>query len=168
MCCHHRLPNARYSSTAAIAGIYSQVSSVPMFKLPRVDKFKCDPQEALALASLSKRSLTLPGMGSDWEIDPDELEICRRSDGTEWELGSGASARVGSLPNKKSSHVELALLQDPAPPSASVVLTLPPQLQKGDFGTVFCDPNVLKCMMRLSATSCTSTVTLSRPFCTFV
>ncbi|BDA51135.1 probable serine/threonine-protein kinase STY8 at C-terminar half [Coccomyxa sp. Obi] len=51
-------------------------------------------QEALALASLSKRSLTLPGMGSDWEIDPDELEICRRPDGTEWELGSGASAKV--------------------------------------------------------------------------
>ncbi|KAK9902754.1 hypothetical protein WJX75_004977 [Coccomyxa subellipsoidea] len=51
-------------------------------------------QEALALASLSKKSLTLPGMQSDWEIDPDELEICRRPDGTEWELGSGASARV--------------------------------------------------------------------------
>ncbi len=56
----------------------------------------CDLQEALALASLSKRSLTLPGMGSDWEIDPDELEICRRPDGTEWELGSGASAKVTS------------------------------------------------------------------------
>lgn len=51
-------------------------------------------QEALALASLSKRSITLPGMGSDWEIDPDELEIARRPDGMEWELGSGASAKV--------------------------------------------------------------------------
>lgn len=43
---------------------------------------------------MSRKSLTLPGMKSDWEIDPDELEICRRTDGTEWELGSGASARV--------------------------------------------------------------------------
>lgn len=56
-------------------------------------------QEALALASLSKKSLTLPGMQSDWEIDPDELEICRRPDGTEWELGSGASARVSRPPD---------------------------------------------------------------------
>jgi hypothetical protein len=46
------------------------------------------------LASLSKRSLTLPGLASDWEIDPDELVIERRADGTEWELGSGASAKV--------------------------------------------------------------------------
>ena len=46
------------------------------------------------LASLSKRSLTLPGLASDWEIDPDELEIERRADGTEWELGSGASAKA--------------------------------------------------------------------------
>ncbi len=43
---------------------------------------------------MSRKSLTLPGMKSDWEIDPDELEICRRTDGSEWELGSGASARV--------------------------------------------------------------------------
>lgn len=46
------------------------------------------------LASVSKRSLTLPGLKSDWEIDPDELVIERLPDGTEWELGSGASARV--------------------------------------------------------------------------
>ncbi|CAK0785070.1 hypothetical protein CVIRNUC_008276 [Coccomyxa viridis] len=51
-------------------------------------------QEALALASLAKRSLTLPGMQSDWEIDPDELEIARKPDGTEWRLGTGASAHV--------------------------------------------------------------------------
>ena len=33
-------------------------------------------------------------MQSDWEIDPDELEIARKPDGTEWRLGSGASAHV--------------------------------------------------------------------------
>ena len=54
----------------------------------------CWRQEALMLASVSKRSLTLPGLKSDWEIDPDELVIERFPDGTEWELGSGASARV--------------------------------------------------------------------------
>ena len=51
-------------------------------------------QEVLALASLAKRSLTLPGMQSDWEIDPDELEIAKRPDGSEWRLGTGASAHV--------------------------------------------------------------------------
>lgn len=51
-------------------------------------------QEVLAMASLAKRSMTLPGMKSDWEIDPDELEIAKRPDGTEWRLGTGASAHV--------------------------------------------------------------------------
>ncbi len=55
-------------------------------------------QEVLALASLAKKSLTLPGMQSDWEIDPDELEIARRPDGTEWRLGTGASAHVSCFP----------------------------------------------------------------------
>jgi len=49
------------------------------------------------LAALSRTSIKLPGLGSDWEIVPDELEICRRPDGSEWTLGSGASAKVGSL-----------------------------------------------------------------------
>ena len=51
-------------------------------------------QEVLAMASLAKKSMTLPGMQSDWEIDPDELEIANRPDGSEWRLGSGASAHV--------------------------------------------------------------------------
>ena len=46
------------------------------------------------MASLAKRSLTLPGMQSDWEIDPDELEIAKKRDGSEWRLGTGASAHV--------------------------------------------------------------------------
>ena len=46
------------------------------------------------MASLAKKSMTLPGMQSDWEIDPDELEIANRPDGSEWRLGSGASAHV--------------------------------------------------------------------------
>lgn len=53
-------------------------------------------QEALHLAALSRKSLTqLPGLASDWEINPDELEICHKPDGSEWVLGSGASAKVG-------------------------------------------------------------------------
>ena len=46
------------------------------------------------MASLAKKSLTLPGMQSDWEIDPDELEIAKKKDGSEWRLGTGASAHV--------------------------------------------------------------------------
>ena len=46
------------------------------------------------MASLAKKSLTLPGMQSDWEIDPDELEIAKKPDGSEWRLGTGASAHV--------------------------------------------------------------------------
>lgn len=38
----------------------------------------------------------LPGLGSDWEIDPANIAILRRPDGSEWELGSGASGRVWS------------------------------------------------------------------------
>ena len=55
------------------------------------------------MASLAKKSLTLPGMQSDWEIDPDELEIARKPDGTEWRLGSGASAHVWT-PAPHCSH----------------------------------------------------------------
>eukprot|EP00887_Chlorella_sp_A99_P002361 scaffold10.g2361.t1 len=31
---------------------------------------------------------------SDWEISSDEIEICRRPDGSEWELGTGGFGRV--------------------------------------------------------------------------
>jgi hypothetical protein len=40
----------------------------------------------------------LPGLGSDWEIDPANIAILRRPDGSEWELGSGASGRVRRPP----------------------------------------------------------------------
>ncbi len=57
----------------------------------------------LALASLAKKSLTLPGMQSDWEIDPEELEIAKRPDGTEWRLGTGASAHVSRCPHSAAT-----------------------------------------------------------------
>ena len=49
----------------------------------------------------------LPGLGSDWEIDPANIAILRRPDGTEWELGSGASGRVN--PAVKRSDLLLCL-----------------------------------------------------------
>ena len=45
-------------------------------------------------AHSAQESLMLPGLGSDWEIDPANIAILRRPDGSEWELGSGASGRV--------------------------------------------------------------------------
>ena len=70
------------------------------------------------LASLSKKSLTLPGLASDWEIDPDELEIDRRASGAEWELGSGASAKARTC-------FDAIFCPQPTCPAAS--LTLCPQ-----------------------------------------
>ena len=32
---------------------------------------------------------------SDWQIDQEDITICQRPDGRLWELGSGASAKVG-------------------------------------------------------------------------
>ena len=79
----------------------TQLRTAKMMALTR----PCLPaQEALALASLAKRSLTLPGMQSDWEIDPDELEIARKPDGTEWRLGTGASAHVWTSAPGCSQH----------------------------------------------------------------
>lgn len=46
--------------------------------------------------AVAQESLMLPGLGSDWEIDPANIAILRRPDGSEWELGSGASGRVWS------------------------------------------------------------------------
>lgn len=35
---------------------------------------------------------------SDWKIDPSELTIVARPDGSEWMLGSGASGKVSPSP----------------------------------------------------------------------
>jgi hypothetical protein len=51
-------------------------------------------QSVLQMAALTRKSISLPGLGNDWEVEPEDLEICRRPDGSEWELGSGASAKV--------------------------------------------------------------------------
>ena len=36
----------------------------------------------------------VPGLLSDWEINPNEITIMTRPDGSEWELGKGAAGRV--------------------------------------------------------------------------
>eukprot|EP00884_Botryococcus_braunii_P016058 jgi/Botrbrau1/3135/Bobra.0070s0107.2 len=36
----------------------------------------------------------IQGLQSDWQIDPAELQILKKPDGSEWELGSGAAGRV--------------------------------------------------------------------------
>lgn len=38
---------------------------------------------------------TLPW--SDWEIDPSDIKICERPDGTQWKLGAGGYGSVCSL-----------------------------------------------------------------------
>lgn len=32
---------------------------------------------------------------SSWEIKPSEIVICKRPDGTDWEIGSGGFGKVG-------------------------------------------------------------------------
>ncbi len=61
------------------------------FTLPCVNLTSVRPRRA-------QESLMLPGLGSDWEIDPANIAILRRPDGSEWELGSGASGRVRRPP----------------------------------------------------------------------
>lgn len=51
----------------------------------------------------------LPGLGSDWEIDPANIAILRRPDGSEWELGSGASGRVWSSRPAVAAALELSV-----------------------------------------------------------
>jgi len=42
--------------------------------------------------------ISLPAMPwSDWEILPSEIQICRRPNGQEWELGSGSFGKVHIL-----------------------------------------------------------------------
>lgn len=31
---------------------------------------------------------------SDWEVPGDQIEICKRPDGSDWELGAGAFGKV--------------------------------------------------------------------------
>lgn len=31
---------------------------------------------------------------SDWLVNPEEIEICKRADGSNWELGAGGFGRV--------------------------------------------------------------------------
>ena len=33
---------------------------------------------------------------SDWMLSPDEIEICKRADGTDWQLGAGGFGSVRS------------------------------------------------------------------------
>ena len=42
--------------------------------------------------SLRQRELDLPW--SDWEVKPEEVEICQREDGSLWELGHGGFGSV--------------------------------------------------------------------------
>ena len=40
-------------------------------------------------------SIELPSMPwSDWEVPGDQIEICKRPDGSDWELGAGAFGKV--------------------------------------------------------------------------
>ncbi len=34
---------------------------------------------------------------SDWEVSDDQIEICKRPDGSDWELGAGAFGKVGCV-----------------------------------------------------------------------
>ena len=34
---------------------------------------------------------------SDWEVSGDQIEICKRPDGMDWELGAGAFGKVGCV-----------------------------------------------------------------------
>lgn len=44
-------------------------------------------------AMQSKSSLVCCGAG-DWEISPEDIEICRHPDGSEWLLGQGRFGQV--------------------------------------------------------------------------
>ena len=47
------------------------------------------------MAQASWMGLQVPW--NDWEIsDPDDIEIMKRKDGSEWLLGAGASGRVST------------------------------------------------------------------------
>ena len=46
--------------------------------------------------SRGARGLELPALPwNDWEIKESDVAICRRPDGSEWELGGGAFGKVG-------------------------------------------------------------------------
>lgn len=51
----------------------------------------------LGLGSLGKQGSTieLPALPwSDWEISAEQITICKREDGSDWELGAGAFGKV--------------------------------------------------------------------------
>ncbi|KAK9812676.1 hypothetical protein WJX72_001681 [[Myrmecia] bisecta] len=59
---------------------------------------------------------------SDWEIAPQELAICRRPDGSEWELGTGASGRVFKATRNGVQVVAIKIFQNVVVKSADHLL----------------------------------------------
>ena len=48
---------------------------------------------------------------SDWEVPGDQIEICRRPDGLDWELGAGAFGKVWLHAWHSASHNQPAKAQ---------------------------------------------------------
>lgn len=74
------------------------LSFAKLAKPQRLSLFKYLAKQALIhfglspLVLLQSRLIDMPW--SDWKIEPAELTIATRPDGSEWLLGSGASGRV--------------------------------------------------------------------------
>jgi len=77
-----------------------------LWPLPALSKFKtqricCNANSACRQYSLGQQgsSIELPRMPwSDWEVPGEQIEICKRPDGSDWELGAGAFGKVAPLP----------------------------------------------------------------------
>lgn len=64
--------------------------------------------DAQRLGSLGKQSSTIelpPLPWSDWEIPAEQIAICKREDGSDWELGSGAFGKVSISSIQSSSKL---------------------------------------------------------------
>jgi hypothetical protein len=60
---------------------------------PASPKRSLSPRPSAAIDHHGQLSQALPW--NDWEIRPEEIEIAKRPDGSDWLLGSGGFGRVG-------------------------------------------------------------------------
>jgi hypothetical protein len=60
------------------------------------------PENGASLAAELAAAAAPAGQTSsrpDWEVDPGDLQLCVREDGTNWKLGSGAYGQVCPKPS---------------------------------------------------------------------